>query len=237
MKAVYIITGASSPLGIDLYKSLLKKKVPCVLVVRDASKLDGLEAFDESSYEIWESDLESDANINELCRKILLLRSEVAAFIHLAASSNEDDFDIEKICKTFKVNVFSAWKLAKICIDKMSVAKGGRILFVGSIGHRFGGKHTRPGYSGSKYLLEYFPKPFRECAARNVLVNTLRLGVMQGGTQAATGISGNAFSERLKLIPTGKYVSTAEAVRNILFLCSIKNESIHNAVFSCSGGE
>lgn len=237
MKATYILTGASSPLGIYLYKALLKKNVPCLLVVRDASKLEGLEFFDKSLYEVWEGDLESEASIDELCRKILSLKNELAAFIHLAASSKEDDFDIMKICNTFKVNVFSAWKLAKICIDRMSAAKGGRILFVGSIGHKFGGKHTRPGYSGSKYLLEYFPKPFRECAARNVLVNTLRLGVMRGGTQVSTGISDHKFSERLRLIPTRKYTSSAEAVRNILFLCSIKNKNIHNTVFTCSGGE
>jgi NAD(P)-dependent dehydrogenase (short-subunit alcohol dehydrogenase family) len=237
MKSIYIITGASSPLGISLYKSLLKKNVPCFLVVRDARKLEGLENFDKSLYEIWESDLESEAKIDELCEKILSLKDDLAAFIHLAASSKEDDFDITKICNTFKVNVFSAWRLAKICIDKMSTGKGGRILFVGSIGHKFGGKYTRPGYSGSKYLLEYFPKPFRECASRNVLVNTLQLGVMRGGTQVATGISDAKFSERLRLIPTGKYISTVEAVKNILFLCSVENENIHNAVFSCSGGE
>ncbi len=237
MSGSYIITGAASPLGIALYNELLKKKIHCFLIVHDKRKLKGLEGFDKSLYEVWESDLSCTDEVEKLCEKVLTFKYSVNAFVHLAAASNEDNFDLDAISTVFKVNVFSAWKLAQACIIKMTTAHGGRILFVGSIGHKFGGKASRAGYSGSKYLLEYFPKPFRECGSKNILINTLRLGVMRGGTQVATNINDNAFRERLALIPTGKSVSHSEAVRNILFLCSFQNESIHNTTFSCSGGE
>ena len=119
----------------------------------------------------------------------------------------------------------------------MSENFGGRILFVGSVGHKFGGSYRHPSYSSSKFLLEYFPKYFRQSAENNILVNTLRLGVMRGGTQTQKQLKSNELERRIKLIPTGKYVTHKEAVRNILFLCSFENESVHNSVLSISGGE
>ena len=237
MNGRYVISGASSPLGTVLYKSLLERGCPCSLIVRDKKNLKDLQLYKRSLYEIWESDLGNEGSVEKICSNILSLDKNVWAFVHLAASSPEDDFNINEISTAFRVNVFSAWRLAKICMDKMSPKNGGRILFVGSVGHKFGGKATRPGYSGSKYLLEYFPRFFRECGSKSILINTLRLGVMKGGTQLATDVVGNAFAKRLKLIPTGKDISHDEAVRNILFLCSEHTNSIHNTVMSCSGGE
>ena len=93
------------------------------------------------------------------------------------------------------------------------------------------------GVRSIKYLLEYFPKSFRLCARDNVLVNTLRLGVMEGGTQHKHGVDDVAFAKRVELVPTGTHVEHGEAVKLILDLVSMDNRNIHNAVIECTGGE
>lgn len=237
MSKLYVITGASGVLGIELSKVLLNQGNRCIFIVRNPASLKPIKSFDPSLYEIWESDLESPENINKICLKLKKINYDIWSFVHLAAVSAEENFDVDKMCKTFLVNVFSAWQVAETCIGKMMTGGGGRILFIGSVGHKFGGKLTRPGYSSSKYLLNYFPKRFTDTASGNVLINTLQLGVMSGGTQVLSGVDGEKFRERVSLIPTGRSISHSEAVRNILFLCSPENHSIHNSVLCCSGGE
>lgn len=234
---VYVVTGASSNLGLELSKVLLKSGKKCIFIVRDKQGLKSLTDFDDKNFDIWEGDLEDETHIDEVCQRLTNYDRDIWSFIHIAAVSSEDDFDALNMCKTFIVNVFSGWQIAKTCVEKMGSFGGGRILFIGSIGHKFGGKIGKPGYSSSKYLLEYFPKYFRVCASQNVLINTLQLGVMNGGTQLVSGVTDSDFIKRVNLIPTGKEVSHAEAVKNILFLCSKENKSIHNTVLNCSGGE
>ena len=57
--------------------------------------------------------------------------------------------------------------------------KGGNIVFMGSVGHKFGGKPGEFSYAASKFCLEYFPRIFRECGKNDILVNTIRLGATE----------------------------------------------------------
>ncbi len=237
MKGTNVITGASSPLGLELSKSLLEKQKRCIFLVRDAQKLNCLNTFDKQLFEIWQTDLGNETEIKKVGLELTNYKQKIWSFMHLAATSVEDNFDSLQMQKTFLINVFSAWELAKSCMKKMSNEDGGRILFVGSVGHKYGGKEKRPGYCSSKYLLEYFPKSFKECASKNILINTLQLGVMTGGTHDSIGTSKSEFNKRVQLIPTKRDISKKEAVRSISFLCSPDNQSIHNSVLSCSGGE
>lgn len=232
-----LVTGASSPLGIELVKHLLGMGEACILVVRDKKHFESFNELDLSNSVVLQHDLSCNDQVIDLCDKIANLDVELRAFVHLASTSPEDNFDLDEMDKTFNVNVFSAWKLAIVCIAKMAATGGGRILFVGSVGHKFGGKNERASYASSKHLLEYFPRALRECASVNVLINTLRLGVMAGGTQIKMGVDFEAFKTRVDLIPTGSSITHQEAISNIQFLCSMDNLSIHNAVIACTGGE
>lgn len=237
MTKLHLITGASGPLGLELAKTFLENGDRCIFVVRDSNKFKSLLSYKPGAYDVWETNLEDEQQIEGVCAKIENHDKNFWSFIHLAAASPQDRFDSRLLQKVFLVNVFSAWQLASACIAKMARTGGGRIVFAGSIGHKFGGKSDRAGYSGSKFTLEYFPCQFRNCAAKNVLVNTLRIGVMKGGTQNSSDVGEIEFQNRVKLIPTGKEITNSEAVRNILFLCSQNNKSIHNSVINCSGGE
>ena len=84
--------------------------------------------------------------------------TQIWAFVHAASSSEPDNNDINKLCDTFTTNVFSGWIIAEACAKKM--LNGGRIVYIGSVGHKFGGKPGVVAYAASKYLLEYFHEIF-----------------------------------------------------------------------------
>ena len=232
---LFLISGATSPLGLALTNKLSELGISSTLIVNKKTTNNGL--IKKLKGETLDCDLSCPRSVDILCNEIERSYTSFSAFVHLAATAPEDDYDIGVLGETFNVNVFSGWRIAKTCIAMMERAIGGRILFVGSVGQKFGGKNARAGYAASKFLLEYFPKYFRECGANGILVNTLRLGVMEGGTQTKTDVSSSDFTKRVDLIPTRTCISHAEAVKNILFLCSEENKSIHNSVLTCSGGE
>ena len=176
------------PLGTVLCKKLTDINCAVTAVVRDGNAFSKENKFSKK-IDIVECDLSDPHAVDELCTSVEKADKKIWSFVHLAATSPGDCFDMLQMSNSFAVNVFSGWRIANTCIDMMEKDGGGRIVFVGSVGHKFGGKIDRPAYSGSKFLLEYFPRRFRECATNNVLVNTLRLGVMDGGTQEKTGVA------------------------------------------------
>lgn len=233
----YVISGATSPLGLALTTELIKKGKRCTLLARDETSLVEMYPDIASEGRIWSADFANKRDVDRISDRIHGSKPAVWAYIHLAATSVADDFEVDKLCEIFTVNAFSAWQIARVCVDKMKQHNGGRIVFVGSVGHKFGGKTDRAAYSGSKYLLEFFPQYFRDCARHNVLVNCVRAGVMRGGTNNNAGISRQRFSDRVAKMPTRKPVSHREVSDLIMRLCSKNNQSIHNAVIPCSGGE
>lgn len=231
----YLITGAGSPLGCALREEI-NSRGDCWLGVFNVG---GDEASSSAAITPNESifcDLANQEDVFE-CIEQVNKSPNLDAFVHLAATTSMNDKSIQELNRQFNINTLSGWIIADACIQAMSKKDGGRILFAGSVGHKFGGKVNQWGYGASKYLLEYFPKSFRLCARDNVLVNTLRLGVMAGGTQDKQGITDVTFAKRVELIPTGRHLAHAEAVKIVLDLVSMDNCSIHNAVVECTGGE
>ena len=224
MHGINIVSGAASPLGISYCNHLINQGEKCIAIVNNNNP------FIDSDIEVWQADLSTESGIQKVCSKIN--NRKVWSFIHLAANSDKDNLDIIEMQRVFTVNVFSAWIIAEHLIKNMT--HGGRIVFAGSVGHKFGGKYNNIAYSASKYTIEYYPKIFQECAQNNILVNTVRFGVMNGGTQDKMKTN---MEKRINLIPTKKAVSHLEAVRTISFLCSKDNQSIHNSTLPCTGGE
>ena len=192
----YLITGAGSPLGCTLRKEI-NARGDCWVGVFNVGSDRNAAVVDDGPNENIFCDLSKQEDV-ENCIEKVNRPSDLTAFVHLAATSSSDDKSFEDLNEQLNVNVFSAWIIADACIEKMAKTGGGRILFAGSVGQKFGGKLNQWGYGASKYLLEYFPKSLRACARENVLVNTLRLGVMKGGTQLKQGIDDVNFAKRVE---------------------------------------
>lgn len=233
--AAVVITGGNSPLGKELITRFLAQGLDVISIARHRKEeQNSIETA--SRLRVLTADLSSDKDIAKVCKIINIETDEIWAFIHAASSSETDNNDLNKLCQAFTTNVFSGWTIADACVKKMT-GGGGRIVYIGSVGHKFGGKEGMVAYAASKYLLEYFPKHVKAFAKKNILVNTVRVGVMDGATQKKTGVTGTQLKKRESLIPIERKASVKEIAETVMFLCSRTNTYIHAAVVPVTGGE
>jgi len=232
-----LITGGGSGLSTELIKLAYLKYDYLVLIVRNIRTViwleDGSLEWLVDKITIYECDLSDDAQIDRLWQEHLAFYT-FSAFVHVAASFVATDKSFKSIQEVFSTNVFSAWRLTELLIEK---GKTANILFVGSVGHKFGGKRDEWSYSASKYLLEYFPKFLRECIQEGIQVNTIRLGLMSSRGHKNRGLSKTELKNRELLLPSKKMVTEAEVARFIFDSIISAPRFLHNAVIEFTGGE
>ena len=83
-------------------------------------------------------------------------------------------------------------------------------------------------------MLEFIPSSYRQWAKRNVLINTLRVGVTD--TKLHHGLDKN-MDERASLIPMNRMANPDEIAEFVFWLSSQKNTYITGEVLSIAGGE
>ena len=112
--------------------------------------------------------------------------------------------------------------------------KYGRIINTSSVGVKFGGGTNTFSYSISKHLNEFIPSEIRKLSSKNILYNTLRIGVTD--TKFHKKIKSKSLKDRIKLIPLRKMATTKDIVDYIFYLI-FNNNFITNEVISITGGE
>lgn len=180
-------------------------------------------------------DLSKQNELDQMLIKLNAIDLDITGFVHFAADFSNGLGDFSKISRTFCVNVFSAWRISEFLIERSTSPSS--IVFVGSVGHKFGGRSDVPDYASSKYLLEYFPKFLRDCAPR-VRVNTIRLGACNTGiAEAMSSCSGGNINRRNDLIPMQTYIRVEEIAQALKTLLDAGNCGFHNAIIPLTGGE
>ncbi len=129
----YLITGATSDLGIALIKLVANKEDKFILQGRN--QFDSLNATCKElnlNSTFIEADLSNEADIDEFVSKIK--NENITHFVHLPALSVVNtkfkNFDEDFFIKDFNVQVLSAVKLSKVILPKMAKNKFGRVLFM-----------------------------------------------------------------------------------------------------------
>jgi len=87
----------------------------------------------------------------------------------------------------------------------------------------------------SKHAMEFMPAIHKNWAAHNVLINTLRLGVVE--TRFHKNNPEKDLSLRMSLIPAGRMANTEEVAAMVEWLCSSKNSFTTGQTISMAGGE
>ena len=116
----------------------------------------------------------------------------------------------------------------------MEKKKYGRIINTSSIGVKFGGGGNTFSYSLSKHINEFIPNEIRKLCSKNILYNTLRIGVTN--TKFHNKIKNKSISKRTKLIPIKKMASAEDIANYIVFLIR-NNNFIANEIINITGGE
>ena len=236
-----LITGASGEIGRDI-SVLFAKNNWNVLCHYNSSKknIEYLEKYfikSNFNYNFIQSDFSRKENIDEFLDKIN--KFKIDSVINNAGISMKDNrkykINLSKIMDLFMINVFAAISISKSVFEKMKDNKFGRIVNISSIGAKYGSSIASVPYACSKLALEGITKTFaREGAEYNILVNTIRPGVVD--TEFHKKVFKN-LKERISLIPLKKMINIKEIVEMIYYLGSEKNNFITNDIITIAGGE
>ena len=144
------------------------------------------------------------------------------------------NFSIKEIQKTILINSLVPFMIMRNSLKNMSKNKYGRIINTSSIGVKFGGGTNTFSYSISKHLNEFMPSEIKKLSSRNILYNTVRIGVTD--TKFHKKIKNKSIHKRIKLIPLKKMALASDIAKYILHLIT-ENNYITNEVLNITGGE
>jgi len=236
------ITGASGGIGKEVVLKFAAEgwDILCHYCSSDAfiTELGGIITGDlKRSFKAFKADFTKEDEVNNLVAKIS--KFKIDSFINNAGGYIEpvhySELNYQKLIKTFSLNAFAPMMIMTEIFKGMKSRNFGRIVNVGSIASKYGGSPNSMDYGSAKASMESVVKIFaREGASSNVLVNTVRLGVID--TDAHKKFPKD-MSKRVELIPM-KRMGTAKEVSEVLyFLGSNKNTYITNEVITAAGGE
>ena len=143
-------------------------------------------------------------------------------------------FNLKEIQKTIMINSLIPFLIIKNSIKNMTRKNYGRIINTSSVGVKFGGGNSTFSYSLSKHINEFIPCELRKLCSKNILYNTLRIGVTN--TKFHKKIKNKSLKERTKLIPIKK-MATAQDIADYIFYLMFNNNYVANEVINITGGE
>ena len=235
-KKTALVTGANSGIGFEVAKILLANQFKVVGHYHHESAALGTLA--QQDLELIQSDFSSTTDLTKFCRS--LAERDIDVVINNAATyvARDSLLDIspESFQNTFCVNVIAPLRVMQTLIPPMLEREWGRIINVSSISASHGGSSTSLDYTSSKVALETITTTLaRECAPRNVLLNSLRPGVTDTSMHARN--PGKDLRARTAQIPLRRMGSPTEIAKVIAFLASEEASFISGAIIPVSGGE
>jgi len=144
------------------------------------------------------------------------------------------NFSIKEVQKTILINSLVPFMIIRNSLKNMSNNNYGRIINTSSIGVKFGGGINTFSYSLSKHLNEFMPSEIKKLSSKNILYNTVRIGVTD--TKFHKKIKNKSIQKRIKLIPLKKMATTKDIAKYIFYLI-VENNFITNEVINITGGE
>ena len=234
----FLILGASSDIGFEVCKKLLKNNnFVLAHYNKNKKKLNSLNSLNSKNLEILKIDFNLD--LKNLTKKIKKI-SDIDVLVNLVGYTDKKSHantDLLSMIKSIKINALIPQLIIKKCLTNMLKKKWGRILNCSSIGVKFGGGLNTYNYSLSKHCSEFIPGNFREWAKKNVCINNLRIGSTDTGIHKKMNRGENFMTQRIKLIPMQRQATVEEISSYIIYLISEENSYMTGSTISVSGGE
>ncbi|ASI89226.1 SDR family NAD(P)-dependent oxidoreductase [Vibrio mediterranei] len=240
MSKLYLVTGASSGIGLSICKQLLALGHRVIGIARtEKNGLQKLRAEYPDSFEFLCRDLSTE--LDELCHLPVTLAKKYgkfSGFVHAAGvlSIMPNRFNShDKMLDVFNLNLFSGLALSRGIADRRVRCDSGlSIVFIASIAANVGATGT-VNYGASKAALIGATKSLaRELASQNVRVNTVSPGLIK--TDLTQDNNDGCFFQRMQEIyplGIGKPEYIADAVE---FLLSSKAKWITGTDLVVDGG-
>ncbi|AKB02049.1 SDR family oxidoreductase [Vibrio cholerae] len=240
MSKLYLVTGASSGIGLAICKNLLSSGHRVVGIAR-TEKAGIRELSDEypKSFSFLSRDLSDD--IDDLHRLPIQLAMQYGKFSGLVHAAGAlfvlpNRFNThEKMLATFNLNLFSGLALSRGLSDKKALCESGAsIVFIASIAASVGATGT-VNYGASKAALIGATKSLaKELSRQNIRVNTVSPGLIR--TNLTQNHNDEPFFQRLEQVyplGLGKPEYVADAVE---FLLSNRSQWVTGTDLVVDGG-
>jgi 3-oxoacyl-[acyl-carrier protein] reductase len=232
-----LILGASSEIGIAIIKKYLNEKYEILAHYNQGNNLFFKLVKDNKNIHSFKFDfLKSFFKLEKLVKNRIFKNCDV--LINALGYLKEIDYTkvkIRNIENALKVNFYPSFLFTQILGKKMLEKKWGRIVHLGSIGVKYGGGEKNLPYAFSKHSLEFFPSYVQKWASKNVLVNTVRVGLTD--TKLHLKLKSKNMKQRVNLVPLKRMADKKEIANFVFFLGSDRNSYISNQVIRISGGE
>jgi len=238
MKTVFI-TGASSDIGIETCRKFLQENWKVLAHFRTTSP--GLQKLrDEYSKKISlvQLDFSDLSKLEQNLLKVKPMYEHVDSFIGCAAKLTPElygELTQRSISDHFNTNVIPNILITQHLVPEMLKRNWGRIIYISSVGIKFGGGRDSFSYALSKHCLEFFPAATKNWVQKNVFLNTVRVGVTD--TKIHKSNSYKNIDERVQLIPAKRMATPQEIASYLFFFGSELNTFIANQVLPITGGE
>lgn len=141
----------------------------------------------------------------------------------------------EDLVRIFQLNVFAPTLISVALFEGMCSRQFGRIVNISSVAAKYGGSATSLHYGQTKRALEGLTLTLGKVgAASNVLVNTIRPGVVDTAFHSKFP---KDMAARVAMIPAGRMAHAQEVARVAVFLGSQENTYVTRECIAVAGGD
>ena len=186
---VAIVTGASSDIGKGIAKRFVEEGAKVVLVARNLERLEATrkEINCEESTASVSCDVTDESQVQQTVDRIMDAYGKIDILVNNAGAINDpvhfhqmQDTEIKKLIETNMTGVF---QMTKTVLEKMSDAKSGAIVNIGSISSERAIPRVHLAvYSSTKAAVSMFTKSIAvEYARRNIRCNCVNPGIINSG--------------------------------------------------------
>ena len=242
---VAIVTGASSDIGASVVKRFVEEGAKVVLLGRDIKKLDKVrkDTGNEENTVSMTCDVTDEAQIFQTVDQVMDKYGKIDVLVNGAGTLNDPihfhEMPETEINKLIDVNIRGIFKPTKAVLTKMSEAKAGVIINIGSISSERAIPRVHLAvYSATKAAVSMFTKSIAvEYARQNIRCNCINPGIINSGMIKPYLEDPNArkvLEDRLPLNRIGEPEDVANAV---LFMASDEANWITGTILDVDGGK
>lgn len=234
MKTI-LVTGANSGIGLSIVQLFLTKGYR--VIAHYHRHKDKLNSINNTRLILLQANLSNLDESTELILNAFKISSTIDILVNNAGvyltTNSFSDQTIDILDSVLNVNLKAPFILSKEYIKRMQIHRYGKIINISSIGVKYGGSPLASSYTISKAALEQMTLNFaKEAAQYNILVNALRVGVVNTPFH-----QGKNLEKRIEMIPLKKLLEPEEIAEYILFLGSEKNNFSTGSIITIAGGE